>query len=46
MTVCILQGPGGHQWSWVDPTVWLDRRGNVHVVANMGYQGYDCEFGR
>jgi hypothetical protein len=29
-------GPGEKQWSWVDPTVWLDHRGNVHVVANMG----------
>jgi hypothetical protein len=32
-------GPGEKQWSWVDPTLWLDHRGNIHVVANMGYDG-------
>lgn len=33
---------GERQWSWVDPTLWVDARGNVHVVANMGYDGYNC----
>ena len=30
------------QWSWVDPTLWLDKRGNIHVVANMGFANYGC----
>jgi hypothetical protein len=33
---------GEKQWSWVDPTLWVDTRGNVHVVANMGHAGDDC----
>lgn len=28
--------PGEKQWSWVDPTIWVDLRGNIHIVANMG----------
>ena len=35
-------GPKEKQWSWVDPTIWVDLRGNVHVVANMGYDGDAC----
>lgn len=30
------------QWSWVDPTLWVDKRGNIHVVANMGFKDYGC----
>ena len=37
-------GPGEPQWSWVDPTVWLDRRGNIHIVANMGYGTFRLNF--
>eukprot|EP01048_Picozoa_sp_COSAG05_P006790 COSAG05_NODE_458_length_9621_cov_5.309914_2_plen_897_part_00 len=25
-------------WSWVDPYIWLDRRGNLHVLACMGIE--------
>ena len=28
--------PGEKQWSWVDPTIWVDLRDNIHIVANMG----------
>ena len=28
--------PGEKQWSWVDPTIWVDHRNNIHIVANMG----------
>ena len=29
----------------MDPTLWLDHRGNLHVVANWGWQGMDCAVG-
>ena len=32
-------GPGEAQWSWVDPALWVDCRGRLHVLANMGVAG-------
>jgi hypothetical protein len=29
---------GQPQWSWVDPTIWADQRGHLHILANMGWQ--------
>ena len=28
---------GEKQWSWVDPTLWIDNKENIHVARECGY---------